>query len=101
MSTDKKQFFLHRCASVFIGGLILSGFAVHAQTHPTTEPRGGRIVTPEKVEVPGKRFAMAQGELFIPDFFKAGEKTDVVLWFQGAAWVVEQEFYAAHKNAVL
>src|SRR4051812_24493149 len=70
-------------------------------TAPTSQPRGGRVVQPERREVPGRRFVIPEGEVYVPDFFAPGEKTDVVVWFLGAQWVVEQEFYAARKNAVL
>jgi len=58
-------------------------------------------VQPEKRQVPGQRFAIGDGEMFVPDYFSPAEKTDIVIWFLGAPWVVEQEFYDAHKNAVL
>ena len=70
-------------------------------TAPTTQPRGGRVVAPEKRDVPGQRFAIPEGEIFVPDFFKPTQQTDLVVWFLGAPWVVEQEFYDARKNAVL
>src|SRR4051812_16619809 len=75
--------------------------AAAPSTSPTTQPPGGRVVAPEKRDVPGQKFAIAEGEVYVPDFFTPGEKTDVVVWFLGEPWVVEQEFYDAHKNAVL
>src|SRR5438067_1243694 len=68
---------------------------------PATQPRPGRVVAPEKREAPGAKFAIAEGELFVPDFFTEGKTSDLVMWFQGPPWLVEQEFYSAHKNAVL
>src|SRR5256885_16705430 len=76
-------------------------FFISIGAAPTTEPRGGRVVAPEKRDLPGQRFAIGEGEVFVPDYFSPGEKTDVIVWFLGAPWVVEQEFYDAHKNAVL
>jgi hypothetical protein len=81
--------------------LTATSFAASPATTQSKEPPGGRIIQPKKREVPGQRFAIGDGEMFVPDFFSPGEKTDVVLWFLGAPWVVEQEFYDAHKNAVL
>jgi hypothetical protein len=75
--------------------------ATAPSTAPTTEPRGGRVTAPERRDLPGQRILMTQGELFVPDFFVVGEKTDVVVWFLGAPWIVEQEFYEARKNAVI
>ena len=70
-------------------------------TKPTTQPPGGSVIAPDKRDVPGVKFAIAEGEVYVPDFYKPGEQIDVVLWFTGAPWVVEQEFYDAHKNAIL
>lgn len=84
-----------------LSALLVSTVAAGPATAPTTEPRGGRTIAPEKRDVPGQRFAIAEGEVFVPDYFSPSEKTDVVVWFLGAPWVVEQEFYDAHKNAVL
>src|SRR5687768_1584208 len=70
-------------------------------TAPTSRP-GGAIVPPARRDVPGKRITLTCGELFIPDFVaKDSKKTDLVLWFHGAAWCAEQVFYDAHKDAVL
>src|SRR3954471_13229339 len=70
-------------------------------TTPTTQPRGGSVIPPDKRDVPGVKFAIVEGEVYVPDFYKPGDPIDVVVWFLGAPWVVEQEFYDAHKNAVL
>lgn len=69
---------------------------------PTTGPQPLNIL-PKRV-VPGKRFALtSKQQLFIPDFFKpeVTTQTHVVVFFHGAAWCSEQNFYEAHKNAVL
>jgi len=70
-------------------------------TAPATQPRGGAVIAPDRRDVPGIKFAIAEGEFYVPDFYKPGDTVDVVIWFEGAPWVVEQEFYDAHKNAVL
>src|SRR5262245_48625524 len=74
--------------------------AASPQSRPTSRP-GGEIVPPPRRDVPGKRIELKSGELFVPDFFRAGEQADVAIWFLGAAWCAEQVFYDAHKNAVL
>ena len=68
---------------------------------PSSQPAGGNVTPPPQRNVPGTRIETVDGEIFVPDYFSPGEKTDVVVWFLGAPWVVEQEFYDAHKNAVL
>lgn len=67
----------------------------------TTKPKSA-LVPPAKRDVPGKRFSVSLGNLYVPDFFKpdAGG-TDIVMLFHGAAWCAEQNFYDAKKNAVL
>jgi hypothetical protein len=79
--------------------LLLFPSITHAA--PATQRAGGRLVQPEKRDVPGQKFAIGEGELYVPDFFKPGEKIDLAIWFLGAPWVVEQEFYEARKNAIL
>ena len=61
------------------------------------------IIPPPKRDVPGKKFSLSLGNLYIPDFFKeeATTSTEVVLFFHGAPWCAEQNFYDAGKNAVL
>jgi hypothetical protein len=61
------------------------------------------VVPPERTNVPGLRFSASLGELYVPPFFDSGRTTatDVVVFFHGAQWVVEQNFYDARKNAVL
>ena len=76
-------------------------FGASPTTSPTTQPRGGSVIPPDKRDVPGTKFAITEGEVYIPSFYKPGKTIDVVVWFLGAPWVVEQEFYDAHKNAIL
>jgi hypothetical protein len=72
-----------------------------ATTQTSADPPGGRVTPPARRDVPGKRVELAAGEFYVPDFYVSGDKVDVVIWFHGAAWVVQQEFYAARKNAAL
>ena len=60
-------------------------------------------VPPPHLEVPGKHFTLTEGSLFVPDFYRLPEnkKADVVLFFLGASWCAEQNFYAAKKNGVI
>lgn len=70
--------------------------------HPTTGPQPLNVL-PKRV-IPGKRFTLTpKQQLFIPDFFKpeVTTQTHVVVFFHGAAWCSEQNFYTARKNAVL
>jgi hypothetical protein len=60
------------------------------------------IIPPAREDVPGKHLTLPIGSLFIPDFFKPSTNgIDAVIFFHGAAWCAEQNFYAAKKNAVL
>jgi hypothetical protein len=80
--------------------LLLLAAATSAQTRPSSRP-GGDITPPPRRDVPGKRFQLKSGELFIADFFHATGRVDLVIWFLGAPWCTEQVFYDAHRNAVL
>jgi hypothetical protein len=61
------------------------------------------VVPPPRRDVPGTRVKLPSGELYAPSFFNrdAQDKTDLAIWFLGAAWCAEQTFYDAHKDAVL
>lgn len=74
-----------------------------AASRPATSRSMAAIIAPPRRDVPGRRFALSTGSLYVPDFYDAGEaaSTDVVVWFHGAAWCAEQVFYDARKNAVL
>jgi hypothetical protein len=43
------------------------------------------------------------GNLYVPSFFDParGDATDIVVFFHGAAWCAEQNFFDARRNAVL
>ena len=79
---------------------MLVGSVALAQTKPSSRP-GGEIVPPARRDVPGQRITISQGELFIPDFAKRGEQIDVVIWFLGATWCIEQVFYDADRDAAI
>ena len=60
-------------------------------------------IAPPRRDVLGKRFNLSLGQLFVPDYFKPDETQglEMVIFFHGAAWCSEQQFYDARKNAVL
>jgi hypothetical protein len=67
---------------------------------PTTRP-GGPIVPPARRDCPGKLIAIPAGQIFLPDYYEPAGQVDVVLWFLGASWCVNQEFYDTRKNAAI
>src|SRR5215217_7406442 len=107
MNTDGKRGRNRLSSSVFICApsvacLLLFAATTFAQSKPSTRP-GGEVVPPVRRDVPGKRIKLVTGELFVPDFFRAGEiddRADVVVWFLGAPWCAQQVFYDARKDAV-
>lgn len=69
---------------------------------PSAKPKTNFLIAPPRRDVPGKRITLDRGSLYVPDFFKpASNRADLVLFFHGAAWCAEQNFYDARKNAVL
>jgi len=99
MHTDRKEI-QSVYLSVFIGALSVASILFAQSTKPSSRP-GGEIVPPPRRDVPGKRVTLTSGELFVPEFFHADDRADVVVWFLGAPWCVEQVFYDAHKNAAV
>jgi len=96
----RKQF--RRFVTATLALLLFARLGAGALTSKPSSRPGGEITPPPRVDVPGKRVALACGELFIPDFFaKKSEPTHLVIWSLGAAWCAEQNFYEARKNAVL
>ncbi|MFB3894987.1 MAG: hypothetical protein ACE14V_01670 [bacterium] len=69
----------------------------------TAVKRSTGITPPKRIEVPGQRFLLSTGQMYIPDFVKPRKdgKYNLVVFFHGAAWCSEQVFYPAHKNAIL
>ncbi|MFT3785804.1 MAG: hypothetical protein QM770_06505 [Tepidisphaeraceae bacterium] len=81
--------------------LVVSGLMLpSAPAAPITRP-GGDITPPARREVPGQRFDLTCGKLFVPDYIAPAEQVNVVIWFHGAAWCVEQEMSLARTPAVL
>ena len=78
-------------------------FREFLSTSCLTNTKANAFVPPPKRDVPGLREKISMGELYVPDYFKpsADGTNDVVLFFHGAAWCAEQNFYDARKNAVL
>lgn len=64
---------------------------------------GDSLVSPPRRDVPGKHFSLSLGRLYVPEFFdpQLTTSTEVVVFFHGAEWCAEQNFYDARKNAVL
>jgi len=60
-------------------------------------------IPPQRRDVPGKRYALSLGNLYVPEFFNkhASPTTDFVFFFHGASWCAEQNFFDARKNAVM
>ena len=52
------------------------------------------LVPPPRRDVPGKRFSLSLGTLYVPDFFdsEVTTATEVVVFFHGAAWCAQQNF---------
>lgn len=61
------------------------------------------IIAPRRRDVPGQRISFPHGTLFIPDYFQVttNKPLDVMLFFHGADWCAQQNFYDSRKNAVL
>lgn len=61
------------------------------------------LVPPVRKVLLGKRISLSSSTLYIPDHFRADQtsNTELLLFFHGAAWVAEQNFEDAGKNAVL
>ena len=76
--------------------------AAEPPRNPHASPSDLVVKYPERRELPGQLLKNDWGEIFIPDFFNGQTgKTDLVVWFSGTPWCVEQNFYDATKNAVL
>ena len=80
-------------AILFFVNLATAAPTTAPATAPTPQPRGGSVIAPDRRDVPGVKFAITQGEVYVPSFFKPSDHLDVVVWFLGQPWVVEQEFY--------
>ncbi len=82
--------------------ILLTSLCLGENILKTETPRKGPVA-PIRREVPGTRYSLSTGQLFIPDFYRVSRNNNVtlVLFFHGASWCVEQSFYDAHRNAVL
>lgn len=93
-----------RPARAPLWGLLLALLLVPlaAQAQQTTATARGPIPPPRR-DVPGQRFEIPLGQVYVPDFFDpAGTtSTDVLVFFHGAAWCAQQGFHDARRNAVL
>ena len=89
--------------SIFIPNLCFAQTQDTTISQITTVKRNTGIIAPKRLDIPGQRFSLVTGQLFIPDYFKGNKngKYNLVVFFHGAAWCSEQVFYPAHKNAVL
>ncbi|MDB6122984.1 MAG: hypothetical protein JWQ71_1977 [Pedosphaera sp.] len=70
---------------------------------PAATTNKNSIIAPPRRDVPGRHADLKPGTLYVPSFFKADTNgsADIVIFFHGAAWCAEQNFYDARKNAVL
>lgn len=70
---------------------------------PSSNAAGKNGITPPpRRDVPGRHEKLSIGTLYIPDFFKCtNSSVDAMLFFLGASWCAEQNFYDARKNGVL
>lgn len=93
--------FLH--ISLVAAVLILPSAVSAVTTASVSRSTTNTVVPPPRRNVPGQRYSASLGSLYVPSFFDAARTTatDVVLFFHGAAWCAEQNFYDARKNAVL
>jgi len=73
-----------------------------AQVISATKPS---LIPPPRREIPGRRLEIApKQEIYVPEFFsQPADATEfaLVVFFHGASWCAEQNFYDARKNAVL
>lgn len=60
-------------------------------------------VPPPRVDVPGRRVTLSTGQLFLPDYLKVAQDrpVDLIVFFHGAAWCSEQNFYQSRRDAAL
>lgn len=100
--SDPRRTGLPRTARLWVLALalLLAPIAAHAQQ--TTATARGPIAPPRR-DVPGHRFEIPLGQVYVPDFFDpaATTSTDVLVFFHGAAWCAQQAFHDARRNAVL
>jgi hypothetical protein len=77
-------------------------FVLPPTAHAATTNKNS-IVAPARRNVPGRHADLKLGTLYVPDFFRTATNgsADLVIFFHGAAWCAEQNFYDARKNAVL
>lgn len=76
----------------------LATTTTQATRKPTTSTA---LKTPPRRTVPGHRFDITSAGLYVPDYFTPTSSTNVLIFFHGGRWVAEQNFYDAHRNAVL
>lgn len=89
--------------------LLLATSAAVASTDDTTRtvtvkpPAVSGPIAPARREVPGRHLSASLGPLYVPAHFDPAvtTATDVVVFFHGAAWCAEQNFYDSGLNAVL
>jgi hypothetical protein len=82
--------------------LPLGGLYAQSTTARVINPKN-QIIAPARRDVPGQRFSLSTGHVYVPEFFKPSSngQYDLVVFCHGAAWCSEQNFYDARKNAVL
>lgn len=83
----------------FVLILLLSSFQCGGTCATTTNT----ITPPPRRDVPGRRIEITSGVIYVPSYFRTSTTApvDLAFFFHGAAWVAEQNFYDARKNAIL
>lgn len=71
--------------------------SAQAETTHTTNT----VTPPPRRDVPGQRFELPMGQLYVPDYYRRDATMEIVVFFHGAAWCAEQTFYDVRKNAAL
>ncbi len=73
-----------------------------ANTTSPAPPPPPIIIAPQKIVVPGQHFRLPPATIYVPDYYHAKKNiVNLLIHFHGASWMVEQNFYATGKNAVV
>jgi hypothetical protein len=93
-------------APIVISVVLALGTLGAAQTTDAVRvkpPQDARLVAPPRRDLPGRQLTAGLGTLFVPAHFDPAltSGTDVVVFFHGATWCAQQNFYDSGLNAVL
>ena len=61
------------------------------------------FVPPRRRDLPGRHLEIGNATAYVPDYFHPATNgmADVILFFHGASWCAEQQFFEAQKNGVI